>query len=286
VSRAYSNRPTSLSEIEFDSIRVLVEAELGVQLPPEKRPMLQARLARRCRELGFERAHDYCDYLFGHGKEKGETTHLLDLVTTNFTYFYREPQQLGVIEEEMLPPLLDACASPARPFLAWSAACATGEEPWTLAMMCDAAALGRSTRPRIQIFASDVSTRALQAAAQAIYPSSALEHVREPWRQRYFLRSRDAHHARVRVTPALRQAVTFRHINLMGARYDVPGALDLILLRNVLIYFDSATRAAVVSHVADHLRPGGLLAIGMSESLAGLDLPLEHVCRSIYRKAA
>ena len=284
MRNARSNRPSSLSPEEFDSIRTLVESQLGVVLPPEKRPMVQARISRRCRELGLQRAEDYCTYLFGPGMDAGETTHLLDAVTTNFTYFYREPPQLEVLEADFLPPMVREASKARRPLRAWSAACSTGEEAWTLAMMIEEAYSNAGAPHSAQIFASDVSTRVLQTAIRAVYRDEDIEVLREDWRERYFLRSKDRSEKLVRVTPALRGHVSFRHLNLMAESYAIPRELDMVFLRNCLIYFDAPTRRQVVARVAQHLKPGGLLVFGASESVSGFGLPLSHVQRSIYRK--
>ncbi len=281
---AFSNRPSSLSAEEFESIRKLVESELGVVLPLQKRPMVQARISRRCRELGLERAEDYYKYLFGEGMAEGEATHLLDAVTTNFTYFYREPPQLETLDQELLPPRVLEAAALGRPFRAWSAACATGEEAWTLAMMLDDAHARAGVLDRTRIIASDVNTRVLRTAANAVYRDQDVEPLRPEWRQRYLLLSKNRAEARVRVTPALRGRVTFARVNLMDPSYNVPADLDLVMLRNVLIYFDPPTRKQVVARVARHVRPGGLLVLGTSESVGDCGVPLEHLGLSIHRR--
>jgi len=279
----HSNRPSSLSPQQFERIRVMVESELGVQLPPSKRAMVQARLARRCRELGLERADQYCAYLFG-GSAAGEATHLLDAITTNFTYFYREPQQLDLFAADLLPGLVDTARSERRPLRLWCAASSTGEEVWTLAMLAQEAAAQRAPGVETRIWASDVSTRVLETATRAVYRVDALEKLPVGWQDRYFLRSRDASTGRVRVVPELRRCATFHNINLMAQTYPVPGELDAVFIRNVLIYFDAETRRAVVERVCRHLRPGGLLFLGASEAVTGTTLPLRPLGRAIYQR--
>lgn len=283
VNDRFSDRPTSLSRGEFERLRDMVESELGVLIPPSKRPMLQSRLARRYRELGFEKVQDYCEYLFGDGGEE-ETTHFLNVITTNFTYFYREPSQLDYFGAELLPELIDHARSRRRPLSIWSAACSTGEETWTLGMMVDDARARLGVAADARLHASDVSTRVLEVAARAVYREPELARLPPGWGARYFLRSRTESDSRVRVVPALRAFATFARVNLMDPFYPVPRDLDAVFLRNVLIYFDRETREAVIRRTVDHLRPGGILALGMAESANGLGLRLQHVTRSIYRK--
>jgi chemotaxis protein methyltransferase CheR len=279
-----SNRPSSLSPEEFARLQQLVETQLGVLVPTDKRAMLQSRLARRCRELGFAKVHEYCEYLFGPGQAAGESVHFFDAVTTNYTYFYREPEQLEYLAEHLLPEFVHAAVSERRPLYIWCAACSTGEEPWTLAMMSDDAGRRLSASFDVRLAASDVSTRVLDIAARGVYRQQDLARLPPEWRERYFMKSKEAADDRVRVIPQLRGWTHYQKLNLMDRTYPVPGQQDIIFLRNILIYFDASTRQEVIGRIGKHLRPGGLLVLGTSESMLGLDVSFKHVKRSIFRK--
>jgi chemotaxis protein methyltransferase CheR len=273
-----------LSPKEFDRVRELVESKLGVLVPEAKRAMVQSRLARRYRELGFNRIKDYCDYVFGEGAGTSEPARLLEAMTTNFTYFYREPQQLDYFARQTLPNLIVDAAEHGRPLCVWSAACSTGEEPWTIAMLIDDVSTKLNRKIDFSVKATDVNQRVLETAERAVYTEAALDKLPAEWRARYFLFSRHSDSGRVRVTPAIRARVTFRPMNLMDEAYPVAREQNVIFLRNVLIYFDSETRQRVVGRLAEHLLPDGLLLLGASESLNGMNLPLQYLHRSIYRK--
>jgi chemotaxis protein methyltransferase CheR len=279
-----SRHPTSLSPKEFERVRNLVESKLGVLVPEGKRAMVQSRLARRYRQLGFAKIQDYCDYVFGTGASTNEPALLLEAITTNFTYFYREPQQLEHFARHLLPDLVEDAAERRRPLCVWSAACSTGEEPWTIAMLVDDAAKRLNRRIEFSVTATDVNGRVLETAERAVYTEAALEKVPVEWRARYFLVSRRAESGRIRVTPEIRAHATFRQMNLMDEAYPIARGQDVIFLRNVLIYFDAKTRERVVGRLAEHLRPGGLFLLGASESLNGMQLPLQYLQKSMYRK--
>lgn len=279
-----SHHPNSLSPKEFERVRTLVESKLGVLVPENKRAMVQSRLARRYRQLGFDKIKDYCDYVFGEGASTKEPSLLLEAITTNFTYFYREPQQLDYFASHILPDLVLAAADCRRPLCVWSAACSTGEEPWTIAMLIDDVSMKLNKKIEFSVTGTDVNLRVLETAERAVYTEAALEKLPEEWRARYFLFSRHTGSGRVRVAPSIRARATFRQMNLMDEAYPVPRGQNVIFLRNVLIYFDATTRRRVVARLAEHLCPDGLLLLGASESLNGMQLPLQYVQRSMYRK--
>ncbi len=271
---------STLSDADFERLRALVRRELGVQVPPAKRAMIEARLARRLREVGAPSAADYCASLFGEEGQGGELVHFLDAVTTNVTSFFREPQQLTQLGKR-LPAIAATARAENREVRVWSAACSRGHEPWTLAMMLSQV----SPTPRFAVFGTDVSTRVLEEATTAIYPEADLEAVPAPLRARYFLRSRRGD-GRVRVAPELRKDVRFGRVNLMAPSLPMQGAMDVALLRNVLIYFDAATQRAVAAKVLAHLQPDGVLCVGLSESLHGHGLAVVHLGLGIYQRVS
>jgi chemotaxis protein methyltransferase CheR len=269
---------SELTDADFDRLRVLIQRELGVQVPPIKRAMIEGRLGRRMRETGATSVAEYCAALLDRREGDPELVHFLDAVTVNVTSFFREPQQLDRLAQKLVAISAGARAEQ-REVRVWSAACSRGHEPWTLAMMLSELA----PAPRFTIFGTDISTRVLADAISAVYPEPDLDAVPAPLRARYFLRSRRGE-AVVRVAPELRQRVHFGRLNLMGPSFAMESGFDVALLRNVLIYFDSATQRAVASRVLGHVRPGGLLCVGLSESLHGHGLPATALGLGIYQK--
>jgi chemotaxis protein methyltransferase CheR len=277
-----SQWPSALSDSDFDRLRYLVESHLGVRMPPNKRAMLQTRISRRLDELGIEDAHTYCNYLFGAGGAAGELDHFFDATTTNVTSFFREHIQLERFGAAILDGLLADANAARRALSLWSAACSSGEEVWTLGILAEEARARGHACAEPRLFGTDISTRVLARATTGVYDATHLDKVPEALRARYFLRSKDR--ARVRITPELRARATFVRQNLMASTYAVPHDQDAAFLRNVLIYFDRPTQEQVVRRVAGQVRRGGVVAIGIAESIHGFDVPLTHLGLSIYRK--
>lgn len=271
-----------LSHGVFHRFASFVTDHLGIKMPKEKVLMLSGRISRRIRQLQLASADDYARYLFEsiHGPE--ERVHFIDAVTTNKTDFFREPAHFSFLEDVVLPGLA-ASAEPGRLLTFWSAACSSGEEPYTLGML-----LNEFTRFRpgldFGILATDVSTRVLAQAVHGIYDASRIEPVPEPLRCRYLLR--DSLHKRVRIVPELRSKVSFHRLNLMDDDYRVRTMFDVVFLRNVLIYFERRIQEAVVNKLCRNLKPGGFLFVGHAESLAGFDVPLTQVGHAVFRKTA
>ena len=230
------------------------------------------------RALGSETLPDYCDYLFSPGGAE-EVGHAIDALTTNFTQFLREREHFEITVNEVLPRLL---AGRPRRFGIWSAACATGEEPYTMAFHLEEhfpATEGWDWR----ILATDISTRALEKAACGIYPDERLADLPRDWVRKYFQRGFGNCAGQCRVKSQLQQRISFQQINLLDASQN-DDAFEVIFCRNVMIYFDRPTQQQVVARLSRALRPGGYLFTGRSESLNGLPLPLKCVRPSIYQK--
>jgi chemotaxis methyl-accepting protein methylase len=256
-----------LSDRHFRSIADLVEGQVGIQLPAAKRTMVEGRLRKRVRALGFADLDSYARHLFDEGGLDREFTHLVDCVTTNKTDFFREPAHFDFLVREAVPELLRERGSHAPRLKIWSAACSIGAEAYTAAMVLHDAA--RTGRFDFVILGTDISTEVLAEARRAIYPAEMIAPVPPAMRQRYVMTPRDPRQARARIVPELRRLVTFQQLNLMDASYPIDRDVDLIFCRNVLIYFDKPTQKAVLQRLAGHLRPGGYLILGHSESMAG-----------------
>ncbi|MDR7256495.1 chemotaxis protein methyltransferase CheR [Sphingomonas sp. BE270] len=269
-----------ISRRNFVQLSAHIFATAGIKMPESKKTMLEGRLRRRMRALSLPSLDAYCDYLFADGGLDVEGGHLLNAVTTNKTDFFREPAHFEYLQAVILPDLVERGVDRVR---AWSAACSTGPEPYTLAMVLDDYA-GRYGGPSYGILATDLDTDVLATARAGIYPAEAVEPVPAALR-RYVAVSRDARRRDVRIVPALRSAIGFARLNLMDDRYPVGDPMHLIFCRNVLIYFDKPTQRKVVSQLIDCLVPGGHLFLGHSESITGHDLPLEQVANTVFKRS-
>lgn len=277
---AWAATEDTLSRRDFDRIARYIYAQAGIRLPPAKLTMIEGRLRRRVRATGRDSLGDYCTWLFEDDHLDGERQHLLNAVTTNKTDFFREPKHFDYLQNGALPQMQ---AEGVRRLRVWSAACSTGAEPYTIAMVLDAFARDRHG-PDYGILATDLDTEVLAAARRGIYAAAMVEPVPAALRHRYVLRPRDRTREEVRIVPELRSAVGFAQLNLMDDHYSVGEPMDMIFCRNVLIYFDKATQEQVVRRLAACLRPGGLLFLGHSESVAGFTLPLTAVANTVFRK--
>ena len=270
----------SLSDRNFQRLVVFISERAGIKMPPSKRTMLEGRLRRRLRATGIESLDGYCDFLFKEDGLRDEAPYLINAVTTNKTDFFREPGHFEYLERIILPELKTS----GRPFIrVWSAACSTGAEPYTIAMMLDDFAV-RHGGPDYGILATDLDTDVLETARRGIYPAAMVEPVPDAFLRRYICWPRVRGRNEVRIVPALRAAVGFAQLNLMDSHYPVGVQMDLIFCRNVLIYFDKPTQKAVVSRLCQALRPGGWLLLGHSESIAGFGLPLDAVATTVFKR--
>jgi len=270
---------TKLSQGNFAKLAKFATRELGIKMPDAKLPMVQSRLLRRTRELGFDSVERYAEYFFNSPDASEEQIHFVNAITTNKTDFFREPSHFQYLSSVVLPDFEGG-----RAYRIWSAGCSSGEEPYTLAMVLSEFAA--STRGfDFSIFATDISTRVLDRARTAIYDESLIAPVPPQLRGRYLLRSRDAGRQLVRIVPELRRRVSFERLNFMESEYSTGGLLEAIFFRNVMIYFDRKTQEQVINRMCRNLRLSGYLFVGHSESLAGLDVPVNPVGPAIYRKS-
>lgn len=267
-----------LAQRDFDRLAAFIHGTTGIKMPASKRTMVEGRLRRRLRALGLDSFSDYCRFVFDEGGLDDEAVAIIDAVTTNKTEFFREPEHFRYLTGTVLP---SAARGAQKPFKVWSSACSNGAEPYTLAMvLSDYAQAAHGFRA--SILATDICTDVLHKAALAIYPEAMIAPVPQDARKRYLLRSRDPHRAEVRMALELRRMVRFARLNLMDRDYGVDHDMDVIFCRNLLIYFDKPTQQAVLSRLCAHLRPGGHLFLGHSETIAGLDLPLRPVATTVF----
>lgn len=267
---------TKLSGKEFTAFQTLIFQMTGISLSQAKKDLLVGRLARRVQALGCKSFAEYFDYLMKR-KNAGELQAMINLVTTNETYFFREPRHFDFLQQ---------CAAQ-RPrqnrdgFRVWSAAASSGEEAYTAAMVL-AETLGQ--RPW-EVVGTDISTKVLATAQGGHYPLTRTEGIPLSLLRKYCRKGIREQDGTLLVTKELRQRVQFLHCNLL-APASVTGQFDVILIRNLLIYFNLETKKKVIANLLPFLREDGYLIVGHSESLKGVTQALVQHLPSIYRRAS
>ncbi len=276
------SRDESISGRDYSRLCKLVYAESGINLGAGRKAMLEARIRRRLKDLAISSYAEYCDYLFSNRGLKDELLHLINVVTTNKTDFFREPRHFEFLTTRALPEFASSILN-RRAFTVWSAGCSTGEEPYTLAMVLSEYALAHPGFA-FRIMATDVSTTVLEKAVMGIYSSQAVQPVPAALKVKYLMRGRDPAADRVRVVPELRRLVGFRRLNFIDPDYGMNEKADAIFCRNVIIYFDRPTQQHILGKLTSYLAPGGYMFVGHAETLHDLDLPLIPVAPSLYRR--
>lgn len=269
-----------ITDQEFGLLRALVQNETGIQLPDAKRALLVARLARRLRELRLDSFSAYYRRITREGDE-AERVRMIDLIATNETRFFREPQQFDFLEQRLIPAWCAEADAGLRPraLRVWSAACSSGEEPFSVAM----ALLARLSAWQLGILATDLSTRALERARKAVWPIEKSREIPERHLKAFMLRGVGANQGTMKAGKQLLGLVRFARLNLHDDAFVVGGPFDLILCRNVLIYFSREGRQRVVRRLLGQLAPDGYLFLGHAETLHGFDDGLHPCGPSIYR---
>lgn len=276
-----ASKAVTLSPKTFGRFADYITRELGIKMPPAKLSMVQSRLLRRSRELQLD-LEAYADYFFA-ATSADERDHVINAITTNKTEFFREAAHFEYLTKSALPSLLEADGTRAQPVKVWSAGCSSGEEPYTLAMVLSEY---RRIAPSFDysILGTDVSTRVLGDARLGVYPEARAQGIPPALRPKYLMRSSRGASPLVRIVPELRRRVSFHRLNFMDADYRIADIFDVVFFRNVLIYFDPKTQTEVINRICRNLMPGGYLFVGHSESLAHLDVPLDPVHPSVFRK--
>ncbi len=263
----------AMSRQDFCRLKDLIYEKCGIKITDAKKTMLEARLHKRLRQLQMASFAEYCDHLFGSRGEE-ELPDMINQVTTNKTDFFREPAHFRYLADTLLPQLMQK----KHAIAVWSAGCSSGEEPYTLAMVLAEAGCD------FTVTATDVSTKVLDKARLAIYDEERVAPVPEPLKRKYLMASRDRTRRLYRVVPELRRRVRFRRLNFMDADLGVRNEMDIIFCRNVIIYFDRATQERLLNKFCTCLAPHGHIFMGHSETLMGMNVPLEQVAPTIYQK--
>jgi chemotaxis protein methyltransferase CheR len=262
-----------LTEAEFAQVREFAMRKAGISLSSKKQALIVGRWNRRLAHHGLTSFAQYLA-LLADGEAGDEVRIALDLLTTNETSFFREPKHFEFLRNQVLP-----AATPAARFRVWSAACSSGEEAYSIAMLLAAEFRGAQW----DVLGTDLSSRVLATARTGLYDLARSTPIPTAYLRRFCLRGRGPHEGKFLIQRALRERVRFARANLNERLADF-GLFDVILLRNVLIYFDSETKQRVVQHLLPALKPGGYFLIGHCDTLAGVAHPLIGCGASIYRK--
>ncbi|HTO05387.1 MAG TPA: protein-glutamate O-methyltransferase [Opitutus sp.] len=271
-----------MRESEFDYIRSIVYERSRISLSPDKRELVCARLGKRLRATNLSSVGDYCRLLQSPGQE-AELANLIDAISTNHTFFFRENAHFEFLRQTILPEMQARSAKERWPhFRVWSAACSSGEEPYSIAItLADALSSWPWT-----IDATDISHRILAKAKAGIYRSDAVERLPKNVVFNHFQRGFGPHDGDHRVKAALRERITFQHLNLLHGEPPYADPFHVIFCRNVMIYFDRATQEELIAKLLRRLVPGGYLIVGHAESLTGLKHSLQAVRPAVYRRPA
>ena len=272
-----------LTDEEFRLLAGFIYDHAGLYFNESSRFLLESRLQNRLKEHHFDSFLKYYHYLLYHQDRFSELNVMIDIVTTNETYFYREKNQLDAFAEEILPELAERNAKKKR-LRIWSAGCSTGEEPYTLAILCSESGLFNDTW-ELDIIGTDISQRVLTTARKAVFSQSSFRATDENALSRYFSRTGDGKYA---LDDSIRDMVHFGHLNLMDEKMmGLIRECDIIMCRNVLIYFDKNAKAKAVHSFFRKLVPGGYLLLGHSESLMNITtvFKFKHLTKvMVYQK--
>lgn len=265
----------TISEAEFAQVRAFALREAGITLTPAKKTLVMGRWNKRLVHHGLA---SYAAYLklINDQAQAEERRISIDLLTTNETYFFREPKHFEFLRDAILPKV-----NARERFRVWSAACSSGEEVYSIAMLLS----DRLAHGNWEVLGTDLSTRVLERAREGLYETSRTQGISEDYLRRFCLKGTGPYADKVLMDRPLRERLKFSQVNLNETLPRL-GVFDVVFLRNVMIYFDTPTKAAVVARVAQCLRPGGYLLIGHSDTLNGVAHGLEPVKTAIFRKTA
>ena len=241
--------------------------------------MLESRLRKRLRALHIDNFKDYLDYVFSPEGSEVELIYMVDAVTTNKTGFFREPEHFNYLMETGFPEIIKTN----RTIKAWSAGCSSGEEAYTLAILLSEFKAANGPLD-FNIQATDICNEVLMKGVIAVYPENTITHIPFTLKKKYFLKSKGSLDKTVRIIPELRRKITFRRLNFMDSNYGNINDYDMIMCRNVIIYFNKEVQEQVIRKLLYKLKPGGYFFLGHSESIQGMDLPLTQIKPTIFKK--
>ena len=270
-----------LTKDEFRFFQELVLNESGIHLGSKNRAMLVSRLWKRLRALDLSSFSAYYRLV---KKDPAEMVHMLDCICTNETHFFREPAAFTCLRERIFPEWLAAAdeGKRSRTIRVWSAACSTGEEPYSLAMTL-LSHFHEKAGWKIEVVGTDLSTKVLARASAGIWPSERVSGVPIEYQRRFLLKGFGPDKGKYKAADELRRVVRFQRMNLNQNTYEIFGPFDLIFCRNVIIYFEWVTKLRVINQLGRHLAPQGYLFLGHAESVHGVSEKLESVAPKVFR---
>jgi chemotaxis protein methyltransferase CheR len=270
---------------DYQFIRNLVYERSRINLGSDKRELVAARLGKRLRAMQLGSIEEYCAFLHTQDAQD-EIANLIDAISTNHTYFFREGHHFDFLQSNILPELADRRRAECWPDLRiWSAASSSGEEPYSLAITLAELMPSLAADWAWHIDATDISHNVLNRARAAIYSAeSVVGHVPPALVMKYFQSGFGPQEGKYRVKPVLQERVAFSHLNLIEGPFSFTAPYHVIFCRNVMIYFDRPTQEELVAKLAGQLVPGGYLLVGHSESLTSIRHPLTLVAPAIYRR--
>ena len=271
-----------LSPALFAKFQQMIYREAGIWLADHKQALLSGRLARRLRLLGLGSMSEYFQ-LVTQPDQQHERAVMIDCITTNETRFFREARHFDFLSQHVFPRWQQETVAGERStrLRIWSAGCSSGEEPYSLAMLL-LKHFPQETGWDLEVLATDISTRVLEKARQAVYPIEKMKDIPAEYLRAYMLKGGGEHKGVMKVSPELHRIVRFARVNLHADSYPVAGLFDLIFCRNVLIYFDQESKEKVIDGIVRHLSPTGLLFVGHSEHLGGIAPSLKTVAPTIH----
>jgi len=273
----------ALSDRDFNRFSAFIYEACGIKLPPIKKTMLSARLQKRLRQLHLDSFSAYLDYVLSPDGQTAELSHMIDVVSTNKTDFFREAKHFDVMTSLVLPDYAQRMTHSSHKTLrVWSAGCSSGEEPYTLAMVLDDF-FSRYPGLDYTILATDICTEVLAKAEEAVYTDEVVAPVPPALRNKYLMKGKGAHQGFHRVVPELRRKVIFKRLNFMDRDFGIEQQMDLIFCRNVIIYFDRKTQCALFEKFYRQFSPKGYLFTGHSETLEAIGDRMERVAAAVYR---
>jgi len=268
-----------LSDEDFKKFKSLIYNKCGICLNEGKKELVRARLNKRLRNTGISSFNEYYSYLTT--EDNGdELVVMLDAISTNKTSFFREIKHFDFLNDKVYP--LYASGEYGKRLRFWSAACSSGQEPYTLAISL-LEYLGKNSNYDIKILATDISTKVLSQAKRGVYQSDQIEDIPRPLIRTYFQQGQGRQKGFYRVKPILGNVISFKRFNLMD-NFPFKGTFQFVFCRNVMIYFDKKTQEKLVNKFYRCIVPGGYLMIGHSESLTGIKHPFKYIQPSIYQK--
>lgn len=274
-----------LLDHEFELFQKLIFEQAGIHLTQAKRALLIARLSGRLRALGLTSFGAYYRLITKDG-DLDERQRMLDCIATNETHFFREPKHFDFLERRVIPAWIEEADRGRRPrrVRAWSAACSTGEEPFSVAMVL-LHHLPPTAGWSVEVLATDISTKVLERAKQAVYSVERASEIPTPYLKAFMLKGTGSQEGKMKAGEELRSIVRFQWLNLNAESYPVTGRFDLILCRNVLIYFNAESRKRAVERLIGHLTPDGYFLVGHAESLHGMTTEVRSVIPTVYTPA-